>query len=146
ALRRGAAARGSIEPLGEVTGGRVLCQAEVVATDWLSNEPYTWRQLVYRLKGTGAHAGAGYRIWVKNEHHVVWRDDRVIATSPDIIAVLDAETLTPLTTLGDVVPGRRVTVFATAPQDPAWLTPAGLALLGPRHFGLDFDYVPFDRT
>ncbi len=145
ALRRGAGS-GSVDPLVELTGGRVLCQAEAVATDWLNNEPYTWRQLVYRLRGTGKYAGADYRIWVKNEHHVVWRDDRVIATSPDIIAVLDTATLTPLTTLGDVVPGRRVTVFATAPQDPAWHSPAGLALLGPRHFGLDFDYVPFDRA
>jgi DUF917 family protein len=146
ALRRGATSREGVAPLIEATGGRVLFEAEAVATDWLSNEPYTFRQLVYRMKGVGRFAGATYRIWVKNEHHVVWRDEQVIATSPDIIAVLDAETLKPLTTLGDVTSGRRVSVFATRAQDPAWHSPPGLALLGPRHFGFDFDYVPFDQT
>jgi DUF917 family protein len=146
ALREGAAAGGSLDPLIRATGGRVLFRGEAVATDWLSNEPYTFRQLVYRMQGAGPDAGAAYRVWVKNEHHVVWRDERVIATSPDIIAVLDRETLTPLTTLGDVTPGRRVTVFVTAAQDPEWYSPAGLALLGPRHFGFDFDHVPYDRA
>jgi hypothetical protein len=30
--------------------------------------------------------------------------------------------------------------------DPVWHTPAGLALLGPRHFGFDLDYVPLDTA
>jgi hypothetical protein len=30
--------------------------------------------------------------------------------------------------------------------DPIWHTPAGEALLGPRHFGLGFDPVPLERT
>ncbi len=144
ALRHGAASREGIQPLIQATGGRVLFEAEAVATDWRNTEPYTFRELVYRMKGTGRFGRASYRIWVKNEHHAVWRDEQVIATSPDIISVLDAETLRPLTTLGDVTPGRRVVVFAMKALHPEWHSPAGLALLGPRHFGLDFDYVPFD--
>ncbi|MDR7520321.1 MAG: DUF917 domain-containing protein [Armatimonadota bacterium] len=145
ALRAGIGSPDPLRPLIELTGGRVLCEAEAVATEWRDTEPYTFRELTYRLRGVGASAGADYRIWVKNEHHVVWRDETVVATSPDVIAVLDADTLRPLTTLGDVTPGRRVVVFAMRALDPVWHTPAGLALLGPRHFGLDFDYVPFDR-
>ncbi|MDR7522996.1 MAG: DUF917 domain-containing protein [Armatimonadota bacterium] len=145
ALRAGIGSPDPLRPLIELTGGRVLCEAEAVATEWRNTEPYTFRELTYRLRGVGASAGADYRIWVKNEHHAVWRDESVIATSPDVIAVLDADTLRPLTTLGDVTPGRRVVVFAMRALDPVWHTPAGLALLGPRHFGLDFDYVPFDR-
>jgi DUF917 family protein len=83
---------------------------------------------------------------VKNEHHVVWRDETVIATSPDIVAVLDPDSNRPLTTLGDVTPGRPVVVFAMKALDPAWHEPRGLALLGPRHFGFDFDYVDFERA
>jgi DUF917 family protein len=146
ALRKERDAADRLRSLIEVTGGRVLFEAEAEATEWRSTEPYTFRELTYRLKGVGPDVGWTFRIWVKNEHHAVWRDDKVIATSPDIIAVLDAETLQPLTTLGDVMPGRRVVVFAMKALDPMWHTPAGLALLGPRHFGLDFDYVPFDRA
>ena len=85
-------------------------------------------------------------MWVKNEHHVVWRDDTVVGTSPDILMLTDAETNRPLSTRGDVTPGRKVAVFGMKALDPVWHTPAGLALLGPRHFGFDFDYVPLDRS
>lgn len=127
------------------TGGRVMFEAEAVTTEWRNTEPYTFRELTYRFKGTGSWSGSEFRIWVKNEHHAVWRDDAVIATSPDIIAVLDRGSLKPLTTLGDVTPGRQVVAFAMKALDPVWHTPAGLALLGPRHFGLPFDYVDFER-
>ncbi|WP_277188654.1 arginase family protein [Meiothermus ruber] len=146
ALRAGRGTARPLQPLIELTGGRLLFEAEAEATDWRHTEPYTFRELTYRLRGVGPDAGATFRIWVKNEHHAVWRDSAVIATSPDIIALLDAESLRPLTTLGDVTPGRRVIAFAMKAMDSQWHTPAGLALLGPRHFGLDFDYVPFDRA
>ncbi len=146
ALRQGAAASDRLAPLVAATGGRVLCEGEAIAVDWRSTEPYTHRELDYRIKGTGRWAGATYRIWVKNEHHAVWRDATPIAASPDIIAVLDPGTNQPLTTLGEVIPGRRVVVFAMKALDAAWHTPAGHALLGPRHFRLGFDYIDYERA
>ena len=83
---------------------------------------------------------------MKNEHHVVWVGDRVVATSPDIIVVLDAATNQPLSTRGEVTAGRRVVVFAMKALDPDWHSPKGIDLLGPRHFGFDFDYLPFDAA
>jgi DUF917 family protein len=144
-LRECRAAR-DLAPLVKATGGRVLFRGEAIATDWDTDEAFIFRKFAYRLRGTGDDAGRSARIWVKNEHHVVWRDDVVVATSPDIIVVLDAETFQPLSTRGDVTTGRLVVVFAMKALDPIWHTPAGLALLGPRHFGFDFDYVPFDAV
>jgi DUF917 family protein len=146
ALRAGRETRQGLRPLTELTGGRVVFTGEAVATDWDTDEAYVFRKFTYRIAGRGAFAGEDCRIWVKNEHHVVWRADRVVATSPDIIAVLDAEASLPLSTRGDVTPGRRVVVYAMKALDPDWHTPKGLALLGPRHFGFDFDYVPFDAV
>jgi DUF917 family protein len=37
-----------------------------------------------------------------------------------------------------------VTVIAT-PCDGKWRTAAGLALVGPRYFGYDIDYVPVEE-
>jgi len=147
ALRRGVSSKGDrLGPLIATTGGRVLFEGNAVATDWRDTQPYTHRELDYRIEGTGRWKGAMYRIWVKNEHHAVWRDESVIATSPDVIAVIDPETNRPLTTLGDVTPGCRVVVFAMKALDAEWHSPAGHALLGPRYFGLGFDYVDFERV
>jgi DUF917 family protein len=147
ALRKGAASKNDkLQPLIATTGGRVLFEGETAAVDWRSNEPYMWRELVYTIKGRGQWAGSDYRIWVKNEHHAVWRDDTVIGTSPDIFAVLDPDTNRPLTTLGEVTRGRPVTVFAMKALDAAWHSESGRALLGPKHFNLGFDYVDFQRA
>ena len=40
--------------------------------------------------------------------------------------------------------GAAVTVVAV-PAAPQWRTPAGVATLGPRHFGFDLDFVPFEE-
>ncbi len=147
ALRVGAALRRrGLDALTAETGGRVLFEAEATATEWRDTQPYAFRELDYHFAGTGRWAGSDFRIWVKNEHHAVWRDGTVIATSPDVIALLDSETNRPLTTLGDVESGRKVVGFAVKALDPAWHSEAGRALLGPRHFGLDFDYVDFEGT
>ena len=73
-----------------------------------------------------------------------WRccDGEVLASVPDLIIVLDAETGEPVTTEG-LRYGLRVTVIG-APCDERWRTPAGLALVGPRCFGYDHDFVPVE--
>jgi DUF917 family protein len=144
ALRIGAGTPDRLGALIERTGGGVLFAGTALGTDWETDEPYTFRKFTYRIRGTGRFAGETCRIWVKNEHHVVWREDRVVGTSPDLLVVLDAATNRPLSTRGEVAPGRDIVVFGAPPLDPAWQTPAGLALLGPRHFGFDFDHVPLE--
>jgi DUF917 family protein len=142
ALRQGRHGGDRLAPLIEATGGRTLFTGDIVAVDWDTDAAYTFRLFTYRIEGTGAFAGQTCRVWVKNEHHVVWRAETVVGTSPDILVLLDAETNRPLSTRHDAAPGRKVVVFGMPALDPEWLTPAGLALLGPRHFGFDFDHVP----
>jgi DUF917 family protein len=142
ALRAGVAAEDPLGSLNKVTRGHVLFTAETIGVEWRSMEPYAFRELDYVIRGTGQWASSEFRIWIKNEHHAVWRDGTVIATSPDIITVLDPQTNRPLRTIGDVTIGRSVVVYATRALDPVWHTSNGEALLGPRHFGLDFDAVP----
>jgi uncharacterized protein len=139
ALRAGVAAEDPLGPLHKVTHGRVLFTGETTSVEWRSMEPYAFRELEYMMRGTGQWAGSQFRIWIKNEHHAVWRDGTVIATSPDIISALDPKTNRPLMTIGDVTVGRPVVVYAMRALDPVWHSSAGEALLGPRHFGLDFD-------
>ena len=70
-------------------------------------------------------------------------DGDVLASVPDLIMVLDAETGEPTTT-EDMRYGFRVAVLG-APCDPRWRTEAGIALVGPRYFGYDFDFIPVEE-
>jgi DUF917 family protein len=96
-----------------------------------------------RIEGTGADAGSALRIRFQNEHLIALREGEVVASVPDLIIVLDAETGEPITT-EELRYGFRVTVVA-APCDERWRTEEGLRLVGPRYFGYDVDYVPIER-
>lgn len=79
----------------------------------------------------------------QNEHLVAIRDGDVLAMVPDLIAILDSERSSPITT-EELRHGFRVTVIAI-PSDPKWRTPAGIALGEPRHFRYDLDFVPVEE-
>lgn len=78
----------------------------------------------------------------QNEHLLARAGDEVLASTPDLIFVLDGETGEPVTTEG-LRYGQRVCVLA-APCDPRWRTPEGLALVGPEAFGYECEYVPVE--
>ncbi|MGH8905672.1 MAG: DUF917 domain-containing protein [Egibacteraceae bacterium] len=96
-------------------------------------------------KGQARIEGAGSSMVVQfqNEHLVALRDGEVLACVPDLIIVLDAETGAPITT-EELRYGLRVTVVA-AGCDARWRTSQGLALVGPRAFGYDLDYIPIEH-
>ncbi|MEV7796964.1 DUF917 domain-containing protein [Streptomyces sp. NPDC087512] len=96
-----------------------------------------------RIEGIADDAGRVLELSFQNEHLLAVRDGATVATTPDLICVLDSETGDPVTTEG-LRYGLRITVIA-APCDPRWTTPGGLALAGPRYFGYDVDYLPFGQ-
>ena len=65
------------------------------------------------------------------------------ATTPDLIAVLDSEIASPITTEA-LRYGMRVAVIGI-PCAPQWREPAALALVHPRTFGYDIDYVAVEE-
>lgn len=98
---------------------------------------------------SGLDVDTGYlaRLEFQNEHLLASREQpgagaAVLASTPDLIAVLDTDTGTPITTEG-LRYGQRVTVIGI-PCQPIWRTPRGLELTGPRYFGFDIDYVPLE--
>jgi hypothetical protein len=78
----------------------------------------------------------------QNEHLVAVQDGNIVVSVPDLITVLDIETGEPITTEG-LRYGFRVVVLGM-PCTPKWRTAAGLALVGPRYFGYEIDYVPVE--
>lgn len=95
------------------------------------------------IAGTDEFAGHDLRIWFKNEHHITWYDGKPFVTSPDLLAVVAADTAEPITNTY-LAEGMAVAVIAAAAH-PAFRSPEGIACLGPRHFGFDLDYRPVEE-
>ncbi len=95
------------------------------------------------IEGLGDDAGRLVRLELQNENLIALERGRVLASVPDLICVLDSETADAIVT-ERVRYGQRVTVIAFA-CDPIWRTEKGIATVGPRAFGYDFDYQPVEE-
>ena len=95
------------------------------------------------LEGIGNDKGHQARIVFQNENLCAQVDDRIVATVPDLICLVDAETFIPVTT--DALKyGKRVLAVGLKCFE-MWRSEAGLELVGPRYFGLDTDYIPLEE-
>ncbi|MBL77505.1 MAG: hypothetical protein CL459_00825 [Acidimicrobiaceae bacterium] len=92
------------------------------------------------LAGTGVDAGRSLTIEFQNENLVAIEDGEPLATVPDIITLLDSHTSHGIVT-EHIRYGQRV-VVAVFPAPRQWTSKDGLAVVGPRVFGYDFDYRP----
>ncbi len=94
------------------------------------------------LEGTGEFRGHELKSWIKNEHIMVWLDRKPVVMPPDLMSLLRSNG--EAVTNGKLQVGMKLTAIAArAPE--VWRTAKGLALFGPRHFGLDYDYEPVER-
>lgn len=80
----------------------------------------------------------------QNEYLVAKRDGKIVATTPDILMLLEQETGAPIDS-SQLQFGLKVHLVAL-PAPNLWATPAGLALVGPRHFGYETDYHPITNS
>lgn len=128
-------------PVGEVcrvTGGTVLFKGKVTEKAWKSEQGYMFGTTTVR--GTGEFEGSEFKVWFKNENHVVWQDGAPICMSPDLVCIVREHDGEPLTNTV-LAEGDEVACIATPNQ--RYRTREGIAALGPGHFGFDFEYVPF---
>ncbi|MFQ5796812.1 MAG: DUF917 domain-containing protein, partial [Candidatus Bipolaricaulia bacterium] len=93
--------------------------------------------------GMDEYAGQTMTVRFQNEHLVAILAGEIVASVPDLIAILDLETGTPITTEA-LRYGFRVVVLGI-PCHEKWRMPDGIALGGPRHFSYDIDYVPVEE-
>jgi len=123
------------------SGGRVVFRGRVVSFRWEERAGFTWGEL--ELAGEAADAGSSYRVWSKNENLLAWRDSEPDVTAPDLVCCFSGDTGAPVTNPHHA-PGALVDVVGV-PAAAQWRTAAGIATLGPRHFGFDLDFVPLEE-
>ena len=94
------------------------------------------------LSGISEYQGQNADVVFQNENLVATVDGKILATTPDLICIVDTETFTPITT--DALKyGKRVMVIGLKCFD-MWRTEKGLELVGPRYFGCDTDYIAIE--
>lgn len=118
------------------TGGKLLFRGKVVDVARRATEGFLRGRAV--IEGLDTERGSRLEIAFQNEWVVAWRDGEPIAMSPDLICVLDTESGNAFGT-ETIRYGMRATIVVL-PAPAVFLTPKGLAHVGPRAFGYDLDF------
>ena len=99
-----------------------------------------WNRGIVKLEGTGEFVNRDAKIDFQNEFLVAMEGDAILATTPDLICVFDANTGAPVTA-ETIKYGLAVNVLGL-PCDPIWRSEKALDIIGPRYFKYDIDYQP----
>ena len=124
-----------------VTGGHKLFKGKIADLVRETRGAFNFGRVV--LEGIGDYRGSSADVEFQNENLCCTVDGDIMATTPDLICLVDTETFTPVPT--DALKyGKRVMVVGLECFD-MWRTPAGIDLVGPRYFGIDADYIPVEE-
>jgi DUF917 family protein len=131
-----AAHRDAIDAVLEVADGKLLFRGKVVDVERRTTEGFLRGRT--RFEGFDQWRDAAMEINFQNEWIVAWLDGKPVAMSPDLICVLDSVSGEAIGT-ETIRYGQRITVIALPPPE-VFLSPKGLAHVGPRAFGYDIDF------
>lgn len=93
--------------------------------------------------GIGECKGSKCSVTFQNENMCATRDGKVVATTPDLISVVDTETFMPITTDAFKYGKRGIIIGMKCAEQ--WRTKEGLDIVGPSYFKIDADYVPIEE-
>lgn len=125
------------DALAEEAGGRVLMEGRIIELERRPGAGFTSGHAV--VDGSRGPSRRRLRLELQNEVLAALEDGEVVATVPDIIAVLGLDDGRPVVT-EHLQYGQPVGVVAL-PAPGVWQTAAGLDVVGPRSFGYDLDPV-----
>jgi uncharacterized protein len=128
--------RNDFSAIVSVHGGRALFRGRVVEVERGSRGRFGGGCAVLRHLDDRDRL---LRLEFQNENLLAMEDGEVRACVPDIIGLLEASRCTPVTS-EELRYGLELDVVAL-PCAPAWRTPTGLGLVGPRAFGYDVAYT-----
>ncbi len=124
--------------IAEKMDGKVLFRGDVEAHPWEGRDGFDFGSI--HLEGKKEFEGESYRMDYQNEIYATYRNGELDVTVPDLVCMIGANG-DPMT-IQDFEIGSAMNVVAL-PAPELWKTEKGLEIFGPRHFGVDVDYVPF---
>ncbi len=134
-----------VAALVRVSNGHCLFKGKV--TDLQRKIDGRWSKGLAAIAGLDDFEGSSAELNYQNEFLMARISgpggDRVLCSTPDLIATVDLETGEPITA-EQVRYGLRVAVLGL-PCVPEWRTAAALALVGPRAFGYEHEYQAVEQ-
>ena len=134
-----------IDALLNASSGYKLFQGLVTKSDEKGDRGFNWIDV--EISGTDDFSGKTYKVFVKNENIIGWLDGEIDAMSPDYIYNLDPTTGRSIMSnagIGSYPIGQEV-VLIGLPSADQWRSDMGIELMGPRHFGFDFEFIPIEK-
>ena len=123
----------------QASGGRVAGKGTLHSISTKDFEGYYWG--TYCISGEGAYEGSEYKVWFKNENHILWVNGVPHTTSPDLITIVNYKTGTPV--LNSYLKEGDPVGIIVNPSHELYMCEKAIEVFGPRAFGFDFDYVPY---
>lgn len=125
----------------EISGGSALFEGKISDLERKTEKGFNFGKV--SMSGIHNNQGEDSEVNFQNENIFFKEGNLIKAMVPDLVILLDFDTLQPVTT--DALHyGKRVRVVAV-PADDKWHTDKGLETAGPRKFGYDFDYHPIQK-
>lgn len=120
----------------QAVGVVTLCKAKIIDVERKTEGGFN--RGIVKLSGIEEDINRCFELHLQNENLAIFENDKLLCSVPDLIMLLDIQTLMPVTT-DSYKYGQRVIITAL-PANDKWKTEKGLALVGPKAFGYDFDY------
>ncbi|MEM0272311.1 MAG: DUF917 domain-containing protein [Thermoprotei archaeon] len=125
----------------KLRNGKLIFRGRVSAYNWKDTGGFLVGEV--QVDGVGEHTGKKLKTWIKNEHIVCWVEGKPVVLPPDLIVFLEPATALGIT--NDKLSVGQEVVVVGASVDEVWRSEAGIRLFGPRHFGFDYEYTPFEN-
>lgn len=124
-----------IEAIIKAGEGKLICKGIVTEedTNFEINDGFTTGEI--GIKGIDKFERNDYRIWYRNENMIIWENNVVKLTCPDLICVVNLEDGHPFTN-PNCKDGDEVAIIAFEAHS-IWKSEKGLSILNPRFFGFN---------
>lgn len=99
------------------------------------------------IEGSGKYSGHKLRIWYKNENLLSWLDDEPYILCPDLVTGIDEDGFEGASNFArdKTHEGKNIIVYGIKAHEN-WKKPEGLEIFTPKHFGIDLEYVSFEKA
>jgi len=140
-IRDGQDTKRTLNQLLDVTQGYELMTGKIKDIQRTVRNGFNYGEAI--IEGLEDYSGQEMSVHFQNENLIAIRNGEAVATTPDLVIMVDSETLEPATT-ESLKYGKRVRVIGM-PSDKRWRTKKGIETVGPRYFGYDTDYQPVEE-